>query len=468
MKKPNYIDSKKRDTLPVEYEYLIEDIMPITNEKLYFLRTYGCQMNVHDSEQIKYYLEKLGFNPTQDIKLADVVILNTCAIRENAKDKLVGFLSIAKHLKETVKPDLVIALSGCIPQLEEEVNYFEEKHKYIDIIIGTHNIIDLPKLLIEREKKQTIKVESNSNVVLENVKYQRDSKISAWVNITYGCNNFCTYCIVPLTRGKERSRKKEDIINEINQLVKEGYQEVTLLGQNVNSYGYDFEYDYKFFNLLKDVAKTNINRIRFVTSNPWNFTDELIDVIAEYKNIMPYIHLPVQSGSDEILKKMNRKYTALEYKTLFDKIKNKIPNVSITTDIIVGFPNETEKDFQKTLDLVNYCKFDGAFTFIYSKRKGTIADKMEDNVSLEEKEKRLQTLNTLVNKYSFKNNQKLLNKEVEVLLMGLSQKDKTKLYGYTDTMKLVNVEGSKDYIGKIKTVVITEAKSFSLDGVLKD
>jgi len=277
-----------------------------------------------------------------------------------------------------------------------------------------------------------------------------------------GCDTFCTYCIVPYTRGRERSRKLENILEEVNHLKINGYKEITLLGQNVNAYGRDI--GESFANLLEQVALTGIERIRFVTSHPWNFTDEMIDVIAKYDNIMPYIHLPLQSGSDEILKKMNRRYTKDEYLELYRKMKERIPNVAITTDIIVGFPNETREDFEHTLDVVRTCEYDGAFTFIFSPREGTPAALMKDEIPMKEKEERLHELNELVNYYSNKNNQKYLNKIVDVLILGESEKDNNKVYGYTDTMKLVNVVGSKDLIGQIVKVKITDAKSFSLDG----
>ena len=282
----------------------------------------------------------------------------------------------------------------------------------------------------------------------------------------YGCDKFCTYCIVPYTRGKQRSRKLDKIVEEVKNLKEEGYKEVTLLGQNVNAYGKDLEEGYDFANLLESVAKTKIERIRFVTSHPWDFTDDMINLIAKYDNIMPYVHLPIQSGNDHILKLMGRRYTKEEYLTLFKKIKDKVKNVAITTDIIVGFPNETEEEFNDTLDVVNICKFDSAFTFIYSPREGTPASKMKDNVSLEEKENRLYKLNELINKYSLEANQRYLNKIVKVLILGVNEKDKDKIYGYTDTMKLVNVVGDKDLIGQIVDVKITDAKSFSLDGVV--
>ena len=464
MNKPDLCIAKDRKKVAIQYINLDLDIKPVFKGKKYFLRTYGCQMNVHDSEEIRYYLEQLGYSHSDTLEDADIVVLNTCAIRENAKDKVFGYLGRCKHLKK-IKKDLIICLCGCLTQQPSEIDEIIKNHQYIDVIIGTHNLSQLPKLITDTyDKKQKIEVFSNSDKVFENVKYSRDSKISAWINIIYGCDKFCTYCIVPFTRGRERSRKMEEILKEVRKLKEQGYMEITLLGQNVNAYGKDLNLGYDFATLLEEVAKIGIPRIRFVTSHPWNFTDKMIDIIAKYDNIMPYIHLPIQSGSDEILKRMNRKYTIEEYKKLFDTIKEKIPNVSITTDIIVGFPNETEEDFQKTLDIVNYCKFDGAFTFIFSPRVGTAAALMEDKVTMAEKEKRLHTLNELVNRYSLDSNKKYLNKEVEVLVTGPSEKGCDKVCGYTDTMKLVNIEGSQNLIGKIIKVKITDVKSFSLDG----
>lgn len=462
---PNLAVAADRKKVLVREEKLNMNIKPIYKGKKYFLRTYGCQMNVHDSEEIKYYLECLGYEPVEELELADIVVLNTCAIRENAKDKVFGYLGRCKHLKKE-RPDLIVAVAGCLMQKPSEIEEIHNRHKYIDIIIGTHNLNELPNLIEEANSKKTqnIEVYSNSDVVFENVKYNRDSKISAWINIIYGCDKFCTYCIVPFTRGRERSRKMEEVLEEVRDLKRQGYMEVTLLGQNVNAYGKDLDLGYDFATLLEEVAKIGIPRIRFVTSHPWNFTEEMVDVIAKYDNVMPYVHLPIQSGSDDILSKMNRKYTIDEYKKLFDQIKSKVKNVAITTDIIVGFPNETDEDFKKTLDIVNYCKFDGAYTFIFSPREGTAAARMEDKISMEVKEKRLQELNNLVNKYSLESNQKLVGKVVEVLVNGISEKNSNKVYGYTETMKLVNIVGGDELIGKIVPVKITDAKSFSLDG----
>lgn len=461
---PNLKEAKKRTNKEVETNYYETKYQNTVNNKKYFLKTYGCQMNEHDSENMKAILEEMGFKETENMEDADLVLLNTCSIRENAHNKVFGMLGRAKHLKST-KKDLIVGIAGCMAQEEVVAQEILKKYKWMDFVLGTHNIEQLSELVYDSLKKHELKIEAQSceGKVLEGLPTTRNSKVKAFVNIMYGCDKFCTYCIVPYTRGKQRSRKPDDIIKEVEQLVKDGYQEVTLLGQNVNAYGKDLNIDYTMTDLLTDVAKTNINRIRFVTSHPWDFTDDMIETIAKYENIMPSIHLPVQSGNNEILKLMGRRYTKEEYLTLFNKIKEKIPNVSITTDIIVGFPNETEEQFNDTLDLVNNCKFDLAFTFIFSKRVGTPAEKMQDNISLEEKEERLYKLNELINKYALENNEKLLNKTVKVLVEGPSDKNNM-LMGYTDTNKLVNIKGPKEIIGKIVDVKIIDVKTWSLDG----
>lgn len=468
MKLPNLSDARKRTDKKTEYIYLDKEYdKSIFKGKKYFIKTYGCQMNVHDSEEISAHLENIGFSKVEEMEDADIVILNTCAIRENAHDKLFGFLGRCKHVKTTSNPNLIIAICGCMAQEESVCSAIKEKYPYVDLVFGTHNICDLEELLINKSEKQNIEVLSCEGNVYENIKYKRDSKFKAWVNIQYGCDKFCTYCIVPYTRGKQRSRKSADILKEVEELVKDGYKEVTLLGQNVNAYGKDLDGELSFAELLQKVADTKIERVRFVTSHPWDFTDEMIDVIANNDNVMNYIHLPLQSGSDRILKLMGRRYTKDEYIKLFNKIKDKVKGASITTDIIVGFPNESEEDFKETLDVVNTCKYDSAFTFIYSPREGTPAAKMDDKIPLEEKEKRLYELNELINNYSLMNNKKYIDKVEKVLVEGINEKDSSKLFGYTETMKLVNFEGSQDLIGKIVDVQITDAKSFSLDGKLK-
>lgn len=464
MNLPNYQEERRRTNKEVNFIYLDnEEKNGLLENKKYFLKTYGCQMNVHDSEELSAHLENMGAIKTDVLEEADIAILNTCAVRENAHDKVFGYLGRCKHLKEKNK-DFLICICGCMAQEEAVVDEIKTKHPYVDIVFGTHNIHELPKLILEHKDKQNIEVYSKEGDVIENIPYKRDSKISAWVNIMYGCDKFCTYCIVPYTRGKQRSRKSKDIMHEVNDLIAKGYKEITLLGQNVNAYGKDMDCEVSFAKLLEMVALSGIERLRFVTSHPWDFTDEMIDVISKYDNIMPYIHLPLQSGSNRILKLMGRKYSKEEYLELFNKIKNKMPNCAITTDIIVGFPNESDEDFKETLDVVNKCEYDSAFTFIYSPRVGTPAAKMKDDISLETKEKRLQELNKLVNYYSNKKNQEYLGKIVKVLVIDNSEKDENKVCGYTKTMKLVNVIAPKDTIGQIIDVEITEAKSFSLDG----
>lgn len=470
MLKPNFKEAKKRNKEDIKIlrnEYHVpKDAKNMGLNKRYFVKTYGCQMNEHDSEMISAILEDMGYTKANDYNDADLIILNTCAIRENAHNKTFGMLGRIKHLKQT-KKDLLVGLAGCMSQEESVVDEIISKYKWMDFVFGTHNIHKLPEILQEhmRTKKIEVNVWSNEGNVIEGIPSKRDSKYKAWVNIMYGCDKFCTYCIVPYTRGKQRSRLPLDIIEEVKKLKLEGYKEVTLLGQNVNAYGKDFkDMDYKMENLLEDVAKTGIDRVRFVTSHPWDFTDSMIDVIAKYDNICNYIHLPVQSGSSRILKLMGRRYTKESYIELYNKIRNKVKNCSITTDIIVGFPGETKEDFEETLSLARECKFDSAFTFIYSPREGTPAAKMKDDVSLEEKEQRLHELNEVINKYALEANEKLVGQVVPVLIEGESQKDNSMVAGYTDTMKLVNVKADKSSIGKIINVKITDAKTWSLDG----
>lgn len=466
MQIPNYEKAKKRtkDKVSIKEFNLDNKYKNIGLNKTFYLKTYGCQMNEHDSENIKGMLFNMNFKETDDIEKADFILLNTCSIRENAHNKAFGMLGRIKHLKEN-KKDLVVALCGCMAQEVGVVEEIKKKYRFLNFVFGTHNLDDLPRLLYENlnDSKLNIEVYSKEGDIIENLPVKRESKYKAYVNIIYGCDKFCTYCIVPYTRGKQRSRLKEDILKEVEELVKDGYQEVILLGQNVNAYGKDLYEDYSLANLLLDISKTNIPRIRFLTSHPWDFSDKLIEVIKNNDNILNFVHLPVQSGSTRILKLMGRRYTKESYKELFSKLR-KIPNISITTDIIVGFPGESEEDFKETLDLVEFCKFDSAFTFIYSPRENTPASKLEDNnITLKEKEERLYRLNELINKYSKESNLKMLNKEYSVLVEGFSNKEGM-LFGYTETNKLVNFKGKENIIGSIVKVKIIDAKSFSLDG----
>lgn len=473
MKTPDMLKAKLRTREEIKTktnEYIVkENLKKLGLNKKYYVKTYGCQMNEHDSENIKAILEDMSFTETDDMESADLILLNTCAIRENAHNKVFGMIGRIKNLKEK-NPNLIAGICGCMAQEEVVVNEILERYNFLDIVFGTHNIHNLPNILYTAINKKDLEIEvlSIEGSVIENIPAKRDSKYKAWVNIMYGCDKFCTYCIVPYTRGKQRSREPKYIIEEVKELVEKGYQEVTLLGQNVNAYGKDLNINYDMSNLLEDVAKTGINRIRFVTSHPWDFNDRMIEVIKKYDNIMPYIHLPLQSGSDSILKLMGRRYTKKSYIELYNKLKSAMPNSSITTDIIVGFPNETEEDFNETLDVVNTCKFDGAYTFIFSPRVGTPAAKMADNVTLEEKNERLYKLNELINKYSKEANDRYLNKIVPVLIEGTSEKDESMLMGYTDTMKLVNVKADKKYIGKIINVKINEIKTWSMDGEIAE
>ncbi len=469
MLKPSLKEAKirtKKEVLTKTNEYIVKhDLKKLGKDKTYYVKTYGCQMNEHDSENMKAILEDMSFTESKTMEEADVIFLNTCAIRENAHNKVFGMIGRVKTLKET-NPNIILGVCGCMAQEEVVVDEILTKYKHVDLVFGTHNIHRIPTLLEDcmNKKEKQVEVFSIEGDVIENIPVKRDSKYKAWVNIMYGCDKFCTYCIVPYTRGKQRSRKPEFILDEVNKLVKEGYKEVTLLGQNVNAYGKDLDLDYGMEDLLRDVARTGIPRVRFVTSHPWDFTDEMIETIKKYDNIMPYIHLPLQSGSSKILKLMGRRYTKEEYLTLFKKLKQALPYSSITTDIIVGFPGETEEDFEETLEVVNTCKYDSAFTFIFSPRVGTPACRMQDDITLEEKNERLQRLNKLVNQYSKEANDKYLGTTVPVLLEGPSEKNEDYLMGYTDTMKLVNVKGDSKYIGKIVNVKITDVKTWSMDG----
>lgn len=466
---PNYKDARRREDKSykrVEFNF-DNKIKDKYKGKTFYLKTYGCQMNEHDSENIEALLTRLGFSKVDDYENADLVLLNTCSIRENAHNKAFGMLGRLKHLKAQ-KKDLIVGLCGCMAQEASVVEEIINKYKWVNFVFGTHNMYQLPNIIDRaiNENKQQIEVFSKEGDLVEGLPVIRTNNYKAYVNIIYGCNKFCTYCIVPYTRGRERSRAREDILKEVDELIKDGYKEITLLGQNVNAYGKDLYDDYTLGNLLVDIAKKDIPRVRFMTSHPWDFTDSMVEVIGKYDNIMPSVHLPVQSGSSKILKLMGRRYTRESYLELFKKIKDTVPGVAISTDIIVGFPGETEEDFLETLSLAEECKYDNAFTFIFSKREGTPACLLKDEVSEEEKEERLQRLNKVVNKYFLENNKKLLDRVVPVLVEGNSEK-KDMYYGYTDTNKLINFTAKREVaVGEIVNVKVTQAKTWSLDGEL--
>ena len=466
---PNLADAAKRKR---EETRILTDDLEIPSElriiasgKKFFIRTYGCQANVLDSQNIEGILLEIGYSPVDNPLQADVVILNTCAIRENAEEKVFGEIGSLKRLKGENK-DALICICGCMVQQPHIVNTIKTKYPQVDIIFGTHNIHHLPSLLNEayNKKNRIIEVYSKEGEVIENIPCFRRDKIKAFVNIMYGCDKFCTYCIVPYTRGKQRSREMDAILKECQDLVKQGYQEITLVGQNVNAYGKDLKDAPTFATLLSKVAETGIPRLRFTTSHPWDFTEEMVEAIAKYPNMMPFLHLPLQSGSNDVLRRMGRRYTAEEYCHLVDRLRAIVPSISLSTDIIVGFPNETEEDFQRTLDVVKYCHYDSAFTFIYSPRVGTPGAKMEDKVSMETKHERFSRLIATLEPDFEAKAEAYVGKIVPVLVEGSSKKDETILSGYTDTNKLVNFKGNVSSIGKIVNVKILESHTYSLIG----
>ena len=456
---------RSREEVSVETFSLSDEAKKLGEGKTYYIRTHGCQANQRDSETMAGILEAMSYRAAQKPEEADVILINTCAIRQDAEERVYGEIGALKRLKKE-KKDLIIGVGGCMSQEEESVKTLVEKYPQVDIIFGTHNITSLPALLesVVKEKKRKVEVFSRQGEIYEEVPVTRFASHKAWVNVMYGCDKFCTYCIVPYTRGKERSRRKEDILLEVQDLLKEGYREVCLLGQNVNAYGKDLKDPDSFGGLLEEVAKTGIPRIRFMTSHPWDFDDRMIEAMKKYDNLMPYIHLPLQSGDDEILRKMNRRYTSESYRELFDKLRRELPHYAFTTDIIVGFPNESEEAFQRTLDMVDHCRYDNAFTFIFSPRIGTPAARMEDSVPMSVKEDRLQILNEKIAFYAKEANKKFEGRDVDVLVDGLSKRNSSVYSGYTPENKLVNFKGKDIHIGDIVRVHIDEAMSFSLNG----
>ena len=467
--KPNLRLAKERSRNQTVIDHSLfnipEEYKRLGHNKSFYIRTYGCQANERDSETLRGMLEAMAFAEVQNPEEADLILMNTCAIRKNAEDKVFGELGQLRRLKYT-NPDLMFVVCGCMAQEENVVESILKTYPHVDVVFGTHNIHRFPDLLVQAHftKERVVEVYSKEGEVYENLPVSRFHKTKAWVNIMYGCDKFCTYCIVPMTRGKERSRLSVDVLSEIQILIDQGYKEVTLLGQNVNAYGKDFSPQESFAELLEKVAKTGIERVRFMTSHPWDFTQSMIDVIATYPNIMPFIHLPVQSGSNDILKIMGRRYTIEDYLTLFNHLKDAIPHVSISTDIIVGFPNESEAQFEMTLDLFERCQFDNAYTFIYSAREGTPAAQFSDNVSLEEKRTRLKRLNELVAKYALKSNRRYLNQVVHVLVDGPSKKNPEIMSGYTEHNKLINFKSQTAQGGDIVKVRVSDANTWTLKG----
>jgi tRNA-2-methylthio-N6-dimethylallyladenosine synthase len=434
--------------------------------KTFYIETWGCQMNEEDSEKLSGMLKRTGYDRSDERDTADIIIFNTCCVRENAELKVKGNLGALKKIKKE-RPDLIIAVCGCMMQQEGVAEEIIKMFPFVDIIFGTHNSYKFPEYLnrVKQENKSIVEVIQKEEGIVEGIPIDRESSVKAFVTIMYGCNNFCTYCIVPYVRGRERSREPQNIVKEIKDLVSAGYKEVTLLGQNVNSYGKELEPKMSFAGLLKTIREIpGLERVRFMTSHPKDLTEDVIDVIAEGGNLCEQIHLPVQSGSSRLLKMMNRHYDKEMYLDLVRRIKSKIPGVAISTDIIIGFPGETEEDFQETLSLVNEVEYDSAFTFIYSKRKGTPAYDMDDQISDEVKHDRFNRLVEAVNACSRKRNLSYLGRTVEVLVEGFSKNNENTVTGRTRSGKLVNLSGGAELIGELVNVKIIKANSFSLVG----
>lgn len=434
--------------------------------KKYSLTVFGCQMNERDAETLRGFLDEMGYEETASAGDADLVILNTCAVREKAEQKVFGHIGRLGLLKQK-KPDMLIAVCGCMVQQKAVAAKIKKRYPFVNLVFGTYNLAAFPELLKQAQERgeTVVSLLAQAGGIEEELPVSRQDNYRAWVNITYGCNNFCSYCIVPYVRGRERSRKSADIIREVKGLSDRGFIEITLLGQNVNSYGKDLPGETDFAGLLARIDKeTGIKRIRFTTSHPRDFTEKLVRTIAEGKNICEHVHLPVQAGSNRILKLMNRGYTREHYLDLAAMLRSYIPGCSITTDIIVGFPGETDEDFADTLDLVDKVSFDAAFTFMYSRRPGTPAAEMQDQIPLELKKERFRKLVNLQNSHSLRHNQALLGKTVEVLVEGPSKTNPAVWTGKTSTNKTVNFTGENIRKGILLPVQITEAKTWSLTG----
>ncbi len=433
-------------------------------------RTYGCQQNENDTERIRGVLSECGYEFTDNAEEAELVIFNTCAVRENAEQKVFGGLGILKHLKES-RPELITGICGCMVQQPHIAEKVRKTYTNVDLIFGTHALYRLPKLLYEaiNSKKTVMDIEDCDGYIVEDMPVLRDSTDKAWVSIMYGCNNFCSYCIVPYVRGRERSRKPEAVLKEVRELASSGVTEICLLGQNVNSYGKDLDEDIDFSDLLRMVNDVDgVKRVRFMTSHPKDFGEKLINTMAECKNVCHQLHLPFQAGSDKILGEMNRKYTKEEYLKKIEMVKEKIPDISLSTDVIVGFPTETNEDFEETLDVLRKVRFDNIFSFIYSQREGTPAAKLQFVLSEEEIHNNFNRLLEVQNEISKQKNDEYVGKVETVLVEGESKNDPDVLMGRMNSSKIVNFKGDKSLKGKYVNVRITEAHTWSLNGELEN
>lgn len=433
----------------------------------YLITTYGCQMNIHESEKIAGILTSMGYTPVENENEADVIVFNTCCIRENAVARAEGNIGALKKLKKS-KPSLIIAVGGCMTQQKGYAEKLHDTFPFIDIIFGTHNLEKFKELLLKKtlQKKCLIAIDEKEGEIIEGTPKTRTSFPNAWVNITYGCDNFCSYCIVPFVRGRERSRKPIDVINECKSLISEGYKEITLLGQNVNSYGNGTDTD--FADLLEQIAQIEGEfRIRFMTNHPKDLSIKLVNVIKKYDKICNSIHLPVQAGSNRILKLMNRKYTRETYLNKVAYLKTQIPDIAITTDIMVGFPTETNEDFMDTYNLMEEVGFSGAFTFIYSPRKGTVAEKLEGQIPEDVSTERIMKLIDLQNSINRRKSEEYKGKTIKILCEGYDEK-KDKYLGRDEYGRMAYFTGCKELLGKFVNVLITETGGISLLGKIVD
>ena len=435
------------------------------SQPLAFVETYGCQQNTSDSEKIKGMLFEMGYDFCEDAMHADLVIYNTCAVRENAELRVFGNLGALKHQKRR-RPDMIIGVCGCMMQQAHIAETIQKKYTHVDLVFGTHALYRMPELLYEAMQKQRVfATENEDGRIAEEISYFRSEPPLARIPIMYGCNNFCTYCIVPYVRGRERSRDAEHILDEVREVARKGYREVMLLGQNVNSYGNDLEGDLSFAALLQSVCRVDgIERVRFMTSHPKDLSDELIAVMASEKKICKQLHLPVQSGSDRVLKVMNRKYTRDQYLSLVKKVRAAMPEIVLTTDIIVGFPGETDADFAETVSLLKEVEYDTIFSFIYSKRNGTPAAKMPDVMDEAQKHQNFEAMLAVQNEISRRKNDAYLGRTETVLVEGFSKNNQETLTGRTEGGKVVNFPGTKEQIGQMVKVKITKTQTWSLFG----
>ncbi len=440
----------------------------LQENKYYHIITYGCQMNEHDSEKLAGMLEDMNYKYTDELKDADIILLNTCIIRENAELKVFGKLGELKKYKRE-NPNLIIGVGGCMMQQDAPVDEIYKKYRHVDLIFGTHNIHHLPDLIkkIEDNRERVVEVWDEEEGLIPDLPSKRESEHSAWISIIQGCNNFCTYCIVPYVRGRERSRPLDSIVEEAERLAEEGVKEITLLGQNVNSYGNDLEDEIDFPLLLEELNKVDkLKRIRFMTSHPRDFSESLLDKIKNLEKVAKHIHLPVQSGSNKVLKEMNRGYTREYYLETVKNIQEEIPEAAVSTDFIVGFPGESEEDFEDTIELVKELRFDMAYTFIYSPRSGTPASRREDQVPDKTKKERLNRLMELQNKISYEKNQELVGRKQKILVTGPSSSDEEVYQGRTEGNKICFIDKAPELVGEVVEVKIDSAKSWTLDGTV--